>query len=101
MSPPSFCCLLFSPGLFQDLLIRPLSTRWWAGSALGLSSVLCLASGALTLVSIIVLRTLQLFLSVRGGWREWAGIAIQLAAIAIAVMTTPASVPSPATTHTI
>jgi hypothetical protein len=55
--------------------------------------VLCLASGALTLVPIISLRGLQLLFRVRAGRREWAGLAIQLVATIAAIVSLPARGP--------
>jgi hypothetical protein len=82
--------LIFSTVALILLIPAPaLSGRWWIGSGAALASILCLSSGALTLVPPIVLRLIQLALSLRSGWREWIGLGLQAGATIALAMTVP------------
>ena len=84
---PFYFLLLCSIGAIILLVPAPsLGARWWIGTGIALSSALCLASGALTLVPIIGVRVLQLLLRVRRGGREWAGLVVHLLATVVAIL---------------
>jgi hypothetical protein len=88
-SPFYFLLILSTTAIILIMPANALSGRWWLGTVTALSSVLCLSSGALTLVPVIVLRCIQLALSVRGGWREYIGIGLQVTATIAAIATVP------------
>jgi hypothetical protein len=91
---PFYFLLLCSISAIILLMPAPaLGVRWWVGTGFALSSTLCLASGALTLVPIVGLRGLQVLLRVRTGWRERAGLLVHLLATIAAILTLPARGP--------
>jgi hypothetical protein len=84
-----FLLILSTAAIILLMPANGLSGWWWLGTITALSSVLCLSSGALTLVPVIVLRCVQLALSMRGGWREYTGIGFQVTATIAAIATVP------------
>jgi hypothetical protein len=88
---PFYFLLIFSTiALIMLVPAPPLGPRWWIGSGVALASTLCLSSGALTLAPIIVLRLIQLAVSLRRGLREWIGLCLQAGATIAVTMTVPA-----------
>jgi hypothetical protein len=88
-SPFYFLLILSTIAIILIMPASALSGRWWLGTVTALSSVLSLSSGALTFVPVIVLRCIQLALSVRRGWREYTGIGLQVTATIAAIATVP------------
>ena len=87
---PFYLLLLFSIAAISLVVpSRTFSSRWWIGTVLGLSSVFCLASGALTLVPLIAVRGGQLLLGVRRGLTETIGIGVHLGITIALVLTIP------------
>ena len=87
----SFYFLLILSTLALILLIPApaLSGRWWIGSGVASASVLCISSGALTMVPVIVIRCWQLALSKQWGRPEWIGLGLQTLATVALILTVP------------
>jgi hypothetical protein len=94
--------LLFSLAcLFCGADARAFSLRWWGTIALGVGAYFTMASGALTLVPVILVQAAQAVLR-RGGWRDYTAIALGISLVALMSMTIPTTtIAAPLAAHSL
>jgi hypothetical protein len=81
---------LFSFACFHFGVDAPaFSARWWGAVAFGVGAYFATASGALTLVPLMLVHGVQALLGQRTGWREYTAIAVCVTLVVLMVRAIP------------
>ena len=94
---------LFSLACFHYGVDAPsFSVRWWGAIALAVGAYFAMASGALTLLALIVVHALLAAVWQQCGWREYAAMALGIVIVVLMVNGIPTVVPhAPLAAHSL